>query len=150
MTFAAKRFRTLFAAVLLPATLVACDDSPTEHDDHAEEVAAIRLTAGTQTVTITQAGAVTGGPITLGAGGSTAITATFLADDGDVVDLHDDEFRLDVVSGTPSVVTFQRTGPFAGTLSGQAAGQGVVAVSIFHLEEGHADFGPFNVPVTVQ
>lgn len=151
-TPAALRRGPLALAIAATFAVGACDSDSTGPDDHdhAEEVASIRLTVGSQTITIAENGAVTGGPVILTAGGATAISAEFLADDGDEVDVHDDDFRLDIEPSNTGVVAFARTGAFAGTLSGVAAGQTQVAVSLFHLEENHPDFGPFDVSVSVQ
>jgi hypothetical protein len=138
--------RRLAAALLLSANATACKES-TDPGENEPEVASIRLTVGASTVTIAENGAVTGGPLRI----TTAdqpLTASFLKADGSVESLvTSSEFRLDVTGGTG--VTFARTGPFAGTIRGSAATTSTVTVSLFHLIENHADFGPFTVPVQV-
>lgn len=136
---------TLFAAA---TALVACGDS-TGPDDHEELPHEVRLTIGTQVVTINDSGVVTGGPIMIPVG-STTITAVFLDDEDAVMDLSADEYELRVVSDNTAVASFNRTSAFAGTLVGGTAGQTILAFSLFHLEEQHEDFGEFDVTVVVE
>jgi hypothetical protein len=136
---------TLFAAA---TALVACGDS-TAPDDHEELPHEVRLTIGSQVVTITDGGVVTGGPIMIPVG-STSISAVFLDDEDAVMDLSADEYELRVVSDNTAVASFTRTSAFAGSLVGGTAGQTLLEVSLFHLEEQHEDFGPFNVTVVVE
>jgi hypothetical protein len=144
------RRRTLSTAFLLaiaPA-LAACDSS-TEPEEEPE-VVAVRLTVGTQIVTVADNGVVTGGPIAIGVG-ATAISAVFLNAAGEPDDhVSADEFELLVVPGSTGVVTFARTSAFAGTLTGVAVGNTSIEVALFHIEEQHEDFGPFLVALTVQ
>lgn len=145
--------RTLVPILVSTAVLAACQRSTTEPDEHADRVDVIRLRVtvtgqAEQTVDITRSGAQAG--ITLPVNLAAAVTAEFLDDDGDPVDLHDDEFELRVVPQNASLLTFTRTGAFGGTLTGLTAGEvTLAAVSVFHLDEGHDDFGPFNVGVTI-
>jgi hypothetical protein len=119
-----------------------------EEAEQEPEVAIMRLAVGGQTVDVADDGTVTGGPITLN--GTETITATFLKADGTAETLVTaDEFELQV---TPSsaALTFTRTSAFAGSLTAVTAGSAQIEVALFHLVEQHEDFGPFNVPVTVQ
>jgi hypothetical protein len=137
---------TLFAAA---TALVACGDS-TDPDDHEELPHEVRLTIGTQVVTINDSGVVTGGPIMIPIG-ITIITAVFLDDEDAVIDdLSADEYELRVTSDDPVVASFNRSSAFAGLFVGGTAGQTVLAFSLFHLEEQHEDFGPFDVTVVVE
>lgn len=138
--------RRFAVALLLSLVATACKES-TDPGEEEPEVASVRLTVGASTVTVAENGAVTGGPLRI----TTAdqpLSAVFLTADGSVESLvTSDEFRLDVAGGTG--VTFTRTGPFAGTMRGTAGTTTSVNVSLFHLIENHADFGPFPVPVQV-
>jgi hypothetical protein len=138
-------FITLFAAA---TAFVACGDS-TAPDDHEELPHELRLTIGSQVITINDSGVVTGGPIMIPVG-STTITAVFLDDEDAVMDLSADEYELRVVSDNTAVASFNRTSAFAGTLVGGTAGQTILAFSLFHIEEQHEDFGPFDVTVVVE
>lgn len=140
-----KWMRAAVMAVLVTA-VTACDDDSTGPDEHADEVAIIRLTIGSQVFNITEGGAQGGLTIPVG---SHPVTAVFLAADNDVLTLGSD-FRLDFNTENASVVTFTRTGALSGTLNGVAAGTAVVRVGVFHLEEGHYDFGTHPINVTVQ
>ena len=135
-----KGFSRLVAfALLVPAlSLAACGDDPVDDDDHAEDVASIRLTIGTQTITMNSAGAFTGGPVNLVRNTATPITAVFLKADGSTVSLSN-EFRIEL---TPSAgITFARTGNFTGTLTGTTTGSGTVAVCLLHIPEDHCEIG---------
>jgi hypothetical protein len=149
--FALLHHRTLRIAALLLATgipLAACDDDPVEAEPEPE-VATLRLTVGTQVVTVNvESGTVTGGPITLPVGART-VQAEFLRADGtpDPI-VTATAFRLDVTPTSTAVVTFARTSAFSGTLTGLQSGQSTpVAFALFHLEEQHNEF---SRPVTVQ
>jgi hypothetical protein len=147
------RRRTRLAALLLTGVVAivtaACGDDPVEPPDPAEEVAAVRLTIGTQTVTVNEGGTVTGGPINLTAGGSSAVTATWIRSDETTVTGLEADFELRIIPTNTGIVTFTSTATFAGTLNGVAAGTTTVQVQLFHLEEQHGDFDQL-VPVTVQ
>jgi hypothetical protein len=126
---------------------IACNDS-TEPEPEPE-VATMRLVVGgSATITVAANGTVTGGPITIS--GTTTIVATWLRDDGTedpVVDAS--TFELAVEIDDESIVTFTRASAFAGTLNKVAAGSTSATFALFHVEEGHEDFGPFPVPITV-
>jgi hypothetical protein len=131
-----KQFSRILAfAVLLPVSLLACDDE--DEPDPGAEVASVRITSGTQTVTINEGGTATGS-LTIPRNTATAITVTALRANGSTVALPSD-FRFDVFP--PASITFGRTGNFAGTLTGTTAGTFSVPSCIFHVGEGHCDFG---------
>lgn len=145
--FTIANTRRLVAAAVLAVLATGCKES-TDPEENEPEVATMRLTVGTSTVTVSENGTVTGGPLRITTADQ-ALTATFLKADGSVESLVTAaEFRLDVTGGTG--ITFTRTGSFAGNIRGAAASTTNVNVSLFHLIENHADFGPFTVPVQVQ
>jgi hypothetical protein len=127
------------------------DDDPAGPHEHAE-AHEVRLTigagAGAQVVTISENGTIGGGPITI-AIGAVAISAEIIDEDDDVIngELDPADFEIDFATGNAATVTVTETGQFSGTLTGVAAGNTTIATALNH--EGHADFGPFNVPVTV-
>lgn len=136
------------AVAALALTASACKDS-TGNDDHDEpDVETMRLTiAGQAPLTVSANGTVTG-TLSIPMGVATTITAEFLDHDGDVItDLDADEFELSVNAGAG--ITFARTGAFTGTLTGGVEGTVNVLFGLFHIDEGHNDFGPFAVPITV-
>lgn len=117
------------------------------------DVASITLTVGTSTITINNSG-VASGPITVTRPNPVAISASFRKADGtqDPV-AHGAEFEAEVTSANTGLLTFTRTGAFAGTLAGvagPAAASTTIGVALFHTVEQHRDFGPFNVTVNVQ
>jgi hypothetical protein len=148
---------TLCSIALL--ALTACKD--TTDPDHEPDVATLRLVVGTtnaQTVTVATGCAVTGGPISLTVNQARTVSATFLNASGqpDPVANDADEFQLAGGEGqadpvpSPSSITFTRSGPFTGSLTGTAATTaGSMFVSLLHPVEGHEDWGPCAVPITV-
>ena len=146
-TFLSRPVFRLAAALALVA-VAACNDSSGPDEDPADEVASIRLTivqgAATSNFTVASSGAVTPAPLRIPVGTST-VTATFLRADGSTVsagDLADFQLRLKPAAG----LTFARTAPFVGTLTTTAAAGSTVAVELclFHIEENHCDFGPWQ------
>jgi hypothetical protein len=149
--FNAFRTRRLFHFVLICAligTYTACSDD--EEEDDEPTIGSMRIIVGTQTVTVSSSGVVTGGPIVIPTG-NTAISATFLLPNGQVETKVDAAtFRLDVATDNAAMASFTRIGAFNGTLVGGTKGSTVLRFALFHLAEQHNDFGPFPVPVTVQ
>src|SRR5688572_27945486 len=112
-----RGFRFAFALLALAVPTAGCDDDPVEPEEEPE-VAVMRLTVGSQTINVNaETGAVTGGPIIIATGGSgTTLSATFLRDDGQPDPLVvTADFRLDATPANTAIVTFTRTGSFAGT-----------------------------------
>ena len=130
----AHTFRLATAAALLAGT-AACDRSPTG-GDHAD-AAAVRLTVGAQTLTVTSTGAQTG-TLELPQGNHTVVVA-WLEADGDVIADPGSGLSLQIVpAGGTSGVTFTPSGLFGGTLSATTAGQKTMSVRLMHGT--HADF----------
>lgn len=142
------RSKWLVPVLGLTFLTTACSKKTTEPDDEPE-VATMRLVVGTQTVNVNASnGAVTGGPIVLAANTNVPVAVTFLRADGSLEPLVTaTTFRMDATPANANL-TFTRTGPFAGTLRGTAAGATTVEFALFHLAEGHNEFD-FDVPVTV-
>ena len=142
------------ATVALAFVAAACNDSTGPDEDHADEVASIRLVvaqgATTSTFTVAANGAVTPSPLRIPVGTST-ITATPLDDAGTAIPSAElADFRLEFPSATG--LAFARTGAYAGTLTVTAAAGTVVPVQLclFHIEEDHCDLGPWpNFSVTL-
>lgn len=134
----ARRLAPLLLATALPA---GCNDEAPPPEPMVETV---ELTVGTQVVEVPS----TGASITIS--GNTSVSARFLKADGTVETLVTaDEFELRLESADTGVVTFTRSGPFAGTLNKVAAGQTTIEVILFHTIEQHEDFGPHPVTITV-
>ena len=151
MLFATSIRRGLRLSTLLVtlASATACDDDDPVEPDDEPKVAAMRLTVGDETYNVAGNGVVTPSPVTILLG-STAISAAFLREDGQVEDrVTSEEFEFQVVPQNQQVLTFTRTGALEGALNGLQAGQTTAQVSLFHLEEQHDDFGPFTVPLIV-
>lgn len=143
-----RQFRNARRFAVLAATMLAISACSSSDDSHEVDVDRMRITVGAQVIMVNSTGAVTGGPITLNSGAATNVTVEFLTPEmTDALGEHADDFQANVT--TPAGITFTRTGPFAGTLTGSVAGSSNIAFELFHIEENHEDFGPFNVPVTV-
>lgn len=145
--FSRLALRRVFPAFALVAVFLAACNESTAVDDEPE-VATMRLSIGTSTVNVAENGTVTGGPLLLTTSDQ-LLSATFLRADGSVESkVNDVVFRLDVTGGTG--VTFTRVSPFTGNIRGAAAATTTVTFGLFHTEENHTDFGPFQVPVQIQ
>lgn len=139
-----SRSRRLAALAAAALAITACSSS---EEAHEVEVDFMRITVGTSTATVNSTGAVTG-TLSIPQGAATAVSVEFLdAAMADALAEHADDFQVTV---TPAAgITFARTGPFAGTLTGSAAGTVAVSFALLHIEENHEDFGPFPVNITV-
>jgi len=138
--------RDRLAGLALIAVLAMTACSKTEEGE--PDVSTIRITAGTVTVNITKAGVVTGGPIVVTHGTSIAISGAFLKSDGTPeTAIVDPTYRLDVSPAAGGLVTFTRTGAFAGTVNGITAGSTTVGVALFHVADNENHVGPISVPV---
>jgi hypothetical protein len=143
-----RQFRSARRVAMLAASVLAIAACTDDEHGHEAEVDFMRITVGAQEVMVNSTGAVTGGPISIVSGAVTAVSVEFLdADMDDALGAHADDYQVNIT--TPANVTFARTGPFAGTLTGGTVGTNNLAISLFHIEENHEDFGPFNVSVTV-
>lgn len=148
--FAHISFRSAraLAFCILASTAIACDDDDPIEPDDEPEVAAVRLTVGTSTVTVST----TASPTLDVATGTNNVTAEWLRSGGAVETLVTDaefELRIAQASGT-GTLAFTPTSARAGTLTvtGLNAGQTIAAtVSLFHKQEQHTDFGPLNFTV---
>lgn len=143
---------SLIRRTLLPVAAIAlfagCDDDPTPPDPEPE-VATMRISIGAQTINVATTNcAVTGGPIAISA--NTVFTISWLLADGTPEPLVTSaDFRADVTPANVGVVTFVRSGAFAGTLNRVAAGATTVNFALFHLGEGHNEFDcDVNITVT--
>jgi hypothetical protein len=124
------------------------DDDPVEPDEEPE-VASLRLTVGTNSVTIST----TQSPTLNVASGSNNVTAEWLKADGTVeTRVTDAEFELRIAQATGSNLTWTPSSARAGTLvvTGLSGGATAAAqVSLFHKEEQHDDFGPLTFTIRV-
>ena len=136
--------RRLAAVAIAALAFTACSS---DEDAHEVEVDFMRITANGQVITVNSTGAATG-TISIVSGEATPVTVDFLdAAMADALAEHADDFQVDVTPGAG--ITFARTGPFAGTLTGSAAGVVSVSFALLHIEENHEDFGPFPVNTRV-
>lgn len=131
-------FAPLVAAV---AFITACDDDPVAPEDPADAVVTMRLTIADRTVDI---GSGDSENVTIPLDEPTSVAAEFLDADGNEVSGLDEEFELNIVpdADEDEIATFERdaANPFAGTLTGDAAGNAVYVAQLFHVAGGHGDF----------
>lgn len=149
MQISNKLARTFLA--VLAATAMACEDV-TEAEPEPD-VSTLRLVIGTtnqQTITVTNTGVVTGGPIALRVNTPLQVTATFLNDAGqpDPVAMSD-EFRLDVTAVSPASITYTPATDFTGSIAGSSTTTGSARFSLYHKSEGHPDWGPWTIQIQV-
>jgi hypothetical protein len=119
---------------------VACEDDPIVEPE--PEVATLRIIFPSLNDTVfvdVETGTVTSGPITIAA--TTAFTTQFRKADGSTEGLVTGaDFRLDVTPANTGIVTFTRSGAFAGSLNKVAAGATTITFALFHLAEAHNEF----------
>lgn len=131
----------------------ACSDDPVGPDEHAEPVE-VRLTlGGVEIASATQSTAT--GAIDLEAGQETGhITVEYLDQDGDVIDLHGEEFYLEVDVLDESVAEFEQDTPgeFGGHAHGIAEGETLLTFKLMHgsVGTGHPDFTPKEITLRVE
>lgn len=140
----ARRIAALVVASFA-LSAAACKDK--DDPGHAE-VDFMRITIAGQTPVVVNSVGVATGSLTISQGVATALTVEFLdANMQDALGDEADEFQVNVNPGAG--ITFTRTGPFTGTLTGSAAGTVAVSFAMFHLVDQEEEFGPFNVNVVV-
>lgn len=138
-------------SLALVVGLTACKDSTSPDDDNEPNVTSMVLTfSNGQSATVTGVGATPSVRIPVGA---TAVTARFLTAAGsDDPVVTASVFRLEV-SAPAGNVTFNRspTNGFSGTLTTTVATTTAVPVTfaLLHIAEGHSDFGPLTVNISV-
>lgn len=150
MRFDRNRPAALLALVLpLALAAAACGDSPTDAHDDEEFPAEMRLTIGAQTITMSDNGTFTPNPVFV-APGTYQVSVEFLDDEGVIMELDGEEVRFEMASDNAGLLSYQASGSFTGTLTAAGAGATVLRPQLFHIEEGHPDFGPFPLTITVQ
>jgi hypothetical protein len=133
--------------------VAACgDDDPVEPEPEPE-VQTMTLTAGASSITIDKTTGAPSGQLTIPSGTST-ITATFRKADGSIESLvtgAEFDVRIRPATGTPFTWTPNTSLGGAIVTSGVTSGQTIAStVDLFHREENHADFGPFNFTIRIQ
>lgn len=147
-----SRRAALVAVLALSVLGTACKES-TADDEPEPEVATMRIQVGASTVNVAANGTVTGGPLLIPRGTSTA-TVSYLRANGSADPVVTPAvFRTQVtIPGSVGALTFANSAANAlnGTFTAAATGTigGQITVGLLHVEENHTDFGPF--PVTVQ
>lgn len=137
------------AALALAALALSVTACKVEPEDLHPEVDFMRITiAGQDPVLVNSTGTVTGGPLSIQSGVATTVMVAFLdANLQDALGGFTNEFQA--IVEPEAGITFARTGAFQGTLTGAGAGTVAVAFSMFHIDDGEEEFGPFNVNIAV-
>ncbi|HEX6367961.1 MAG TPA: hypothetical protein VF006_03445 [Longimicrobium sp.] len=131
----------LFAALAL--SLGACDPETPTRNDHPD-IAAVRLTVGAQSVTVTASGTQTG-TLTVPRG-ENAVSVTWLNSGGSAISFNVVVTMQIVPVGAGTGVSFVSAGTTGGLLTATSAGARTAKVSLFHGD--HPDFEA-NVNFTV-
>ena len=135
--------RAAAVAALLMLPLAACGEDSTG-SDHAQ-VAAVRLTVGAQSVTVTAEGVQTGALAV--SEGATNIVVTWLDNGGGAIASFDQEVELQAGNATGSTgLSFIASSLTEGVLTATSTGQKTLRVVLAH--DDHADFAE-NVTITV-
>ena len=139
------RFRNTTLGLVLAATtvLAACDDSPSDVDEHGDAAQVQLVMNGMVIATFTFATNSWAGEMEVDVGMETPhITVNFLDEDGDVI-VYDSDFYMEVDVEDTAIADFEQDTPgeFGGHLHGEAVGVTDVTFSLMHgaIGAGHAD-----------
>ncbi|MEX0891331.1 MAG: hypothetical protein WEB88_04105 [Gemmatimonadota bacterium] len=148
--FNTLRRRTAVMALALPLAVLLAGCGGDTVEPHDEELPQeMQLNLGGTLVTVSDNGSYTPNPLILPVG-AYEVSVEFRDDQGVVMEIRDDEYRLEISSDDGTVLTYSSSSAFTGTLTASAAGSTAIRPQLFHIQEGHADFGPFPISVTVQ
>jgi hypothetical protein len=146
------------AVALLVGALTSCSKD-IEYDytpsGVVAQVDAIRLTVGTQNVTVFKDGKVTLGPLSF-VRPSVVVTATLLDAQGNALSgLNENEVRVNMgveSGGSGTQPTFTKINGFSGTLNATASavGSSSFAVSLFDGAKHRIAFGPYYVRIVIR
>lgn len=135
--------------------LGACDAGQTDPVNQEPEIAAMTIQVNGGVPFTADANGFNLQTLTLDNGTFTINSAEFRRANGEVEESIDvEDFRLAVAGDAgggplPLGVTFTRSGPFSGSVSGIEEGQSLpVFISLYHIEPEHDDFGPFGLTVS--
>jgi hypothetical protein len=144
---------TAFPLLLLSALALGACAGQTDPVEQEPEVASMVLDiAGSSEYTATLNG-FTPQSLTLDEESFTVTSVEFRRVGGGIEEIDPNDFRLSAyadVNGTalPGDLSFIRSGPFGGTLTGLDPGQTIdIFFALQHVTESHLDFGP--IPLTV-
>lgn len=148
LTTLRRTLRLTALSLALTATAACGDDElPEPEPEIARVVFSIN---GTQAFTVNDAGVVTSGSTSIPLGVH-QITAAAYDEGGAVVEeVANGIFELRGTSSNATVLEFTKgNGMLTGTLNAKQAGTAAVSFQLFHLEEGHGDWGFFPIQFTV-
>lgn len=143
----APRLGRAALAVLLAATVAACDDDATGAEEHREAAGLVVVDEATNAdlVTVNAARQVTG-TLTVPAGGERAVEVYFVDEDGDRFQLDDGDEELRWTVANTAIADFEAHDGHL-DMVGKVAGNTTVLFRIWH--GGHSDYDSPNIPVTV-
>jgi hypothetical protein len=152
-----RQVRYAGTALLLAGALTACDDDDAFVEPETEvqaQVAAIKITAGTQSVTLFKDGKITLAPISF-VRPNVTITATLLDDQGNPLPnltATEVDVKMGWQGSSSGSLTYTRTNAFSGVMGATGTAQpitGNFTVSLYDNEARRLVFGPFLVPVVL-
>jgi hypothetical protein len=149
---AKRRWTRPLVTLAAVSLLAACGDSPTdEGHDQVEDIERWRVTiGGTVALLDGDNGAFISGTNPLVINGQQQFQIEFLDGDGNSMNSAlQGEFEVRVAPANGTLVTFARTGPFAGLVTRMGSGPTTLGLTLFHLEEDHAEEGPFSLNVSM-
>lgn len=140
------RFRSSFLALAIfgSLALAACDDSPTDVEEHGDADALRLVMNGATIASFSWDTNTWTGEMEVEVGEETPhIDVEFLDEDGDVIDFDTSEFYLMVEVENEAIAEFEQDTPgeFGGHLHGESVGETDVTFSLMHgaVGSGHAD-----------
>lgn len=144
-----RRAAVLTVLALSAIASSSCGDDGAEPSDPADAIVTMTIAAGGGSVVVSKVtGGVTGGGSLVIGAGTTPVTITFQdAAGADVTDLG--EFEVQGTPANAALVTYAKNG-LGGALTKVAAGSTTIRFGLYHVAEGHFDFGPYEVPITIQ
>jgi hypothetical protein len=146
-----RAFVVLIILLLCVGQPSACRDITSS--EILSSISRLRLTVGSQVVDAYRSGEVTGGPISISAGSAVSYTAELLDYDDEHIP-HPTAFRLEVTSGSSSVVEIEEDG-LSGRLRGVGSGETRIYFVLWTREERGCSYREeddfaVDVPVTVR
>lgn len=138
---------TALALALGVATACGEDELPDPEPEIAEVVFSLN---GNEAFRVNAAGVVTSGNTAIPVGTHQLRAAAFDEDGNAVDEVVDGTFELRGTNLNAAILEFTKGNALlTGSLNAKQAGAASVSVQLWHIEEGHGDWGPFTIQFTV-
>lgn len=151
MTASIFRLRAMRLAGLSLALTVtaACGDDELPPPEPEIAVVVFRIN-GAEAFRVNDAGVVTSGSTSIPVGTHQISAAAFDEAGNPVDEVTSGVFELRGTNSNAAVLEFTKGNALlTGTLAAKQVGTASVAMTLWHIEEGHGDWGPFTIPFTV-